>query len=1460
VGPDTLVAIAVERSLEMVIALLGILKAGGAYVPLDSDYPSDRLQFILQDTNASLLITQSFLQDKLDSLLHSYSGKIVFLDRALIDNPDFFYHNVKDKHIQNAPVQTLSSYPKKNPKSSSSPLNLAYIIYTSGSTGKPKGVLTYHHNVTRLFATTHAWFNFNDTDVWSCFHSYAFDFSIWEIWGALSYGGQVAIVSYEVSRSPDLFYNFLIKNKVTILNQTPSAFLQLIKHIFHIEEDNSSQQPSSKPLAALRFVIFGGEALRTDALSPYLQSVLGEDTCLINMYGITETTVHVTYAPFDRNFAQHQSFIGKKLTDLTLYLLDEQMQPVPIGVRGEIYIGGEGLARGYLNRPDLTAERFVPNPFPHTPSSSLRLYKTGDIARYLHDGNIEFLGRSDDQVKIRGFRIECGEIETTLSAHGEVASSLVIPREDDQGHKRLIAYVIPKNTSDFQEEDSLSSSTGETFKRLLDTSSFTETLRSYLATSLPDYMIPAFFVLLNRLPLTPNGKIDKAALPDPDLSSREDEFVPPSNKIEEDLSLIWSEVLGISPISIHDNFFRIGGHSLLATQVISRIRQTFSKNIPIRAIFDSPTIKGLALLISQTQTSDTPPIVAAKRPDVIPLSFAQERLWFLDQFLPNSPLYNLPVALRLKGPLHINALEKAFQAIIQRHESLRTSFPVVNGEAHQVILPPFSIHLEKQLQDLSNLAPQDIPSLIDKIAQEEATTPFDLSQGPLLRVKLLKVHQQEHVLLITMHHIISDAWSMTIFFNELSSLYNSLLEGKEPSLNPLPIQYADFALWQRNWLQGDVLDQQLDYWKQQLSGVPDLLELPTDKPRPRELSYNGGVYTSTLSKSLTEQLHLLAQENQASLFMTLLAIFQVLLYRYTRQQDIVVGSPIANRHHKETEDLIGFFVNTLALRTTFKSQQTFIDVLNEVKETTLHAYQHQDLPFEQLVDHLQIERVTNRNPLFQVMFALHNPTPEQTLTDLQISPLSLEHTISKFDLTLNMLEHHEGLSLSFEYAPELFDESSIKRMAHHLEGLIKECLKDPSQSIQHIPFLTENETQQLLIEWNHTTKDYPKEKTIHQLFEEQVKKSPHNVAVVYEDQELTYQQLNEKANQLAHLLQAQGVGPDTLVAIAVERSLEMVIALLGILKAGGAYVPLDSDYPSDRLQFILQDTNASLLITQSFLQDKLDSLLHSYSGKIVFLDRALIDNPDFFYHNVKDKHIQNAPVQTLSSYPKKNPKSSSSPLNLAYIIYTSGSTGKPKGINIDNLSVVNCIYAIRRAVQASSNGTSLALTSLSFDVAALDYYLPLSIGAKVIIVDSCSQKDGFKLVSLINKHSVSAIQATPSLFRMILVTEPSLNQEITIMLAGEILSQEILEKLVLGHQVFNIYGPTEATIYSSLSKLSQNTLISIGHPIQNVQTYILDHSMNPVPIGVRGEIYIGGEGLARGYLNRPDLTAERFVP
>ena len=1049
----------------------------------------------------------------------------------------------------------------------------------------------------------------------------------------------------------------------------------------------STKEPKSTDL---HYIIVGGEPLSKDVY----EKIFRLSGChMYNAYGPTECSIMATgYDTTGKNITTLTVPIGSPVANTQVYVLDTSLNPIPVGMPGELYIGGEGLARGYLNRPELTTERFIKNPFQTEEEKAKqrndRLYKTGDLVHWLEDGNIEYIGRIDDQVKIRGFRIELGEIESTLLTHPEVKQIAVIAREDVPGDKRLVAYVVYKEKPiEFN------------------------TLATFLKGSLPGYMVPSAFVTLEALPVTSNGKLDHKALPAPEYQGREEEYIAPRTVLEERLCEIWQEVLKVERVGIADNFFRLGGHSLLATQLVSRLRKNWQIELPLKVFFTEPTVEALARSIEGEQKEEnTIPLLPVAREGRLPLSFAQQRLWFIEELMPNSALYNIPTAWKLKGRLSYVALEAALNSLIARHEVLRTVFKVEENNPYQFIYN--SLTLDIPLIDLSSLRGKNKKDKAQMAIQEEALKPFDLTQGPLIRATLIKLREDEHILVLNIHHSVSDGWSLGVIIQELVEVYNATLNHEVPNLKSLPIQYADFAVWQRAYLAEDsiYLQKQLAYWTEKLADVPNLLELPTDYLRPAIQSFRGSRVGFRLPLELSAQLKALSEENSATLYMTMLAAFFTLLYRYTNQEDIVVGSPIANRNRQEIEGLVGFFVNALVLRANLSSSVTFKELLQQVKETTLDAYDHQDLPFERLVDSLNIERSLSYSPLFQVMFVLQNADEgELKLRDVSVEPMTFDYPIAKFELTLALFETKEGIEGGFEYATDLFKPSTIERMFKHYHNLLEEITKDPNKQLSQFEMLSPEEKQQILIDWNQTDKDYPKDKTIHQLFEEQTENTPNNTAVIFEDQCLTYEQLNVKANQLAHYLIKHGVKPDTLVAIICERSFDMIVGMLGILKAGGAYVPIDPFYPQEYVQFMLEDTQAPIILTQ---QDVLKKLPQT-KAKVFLID------------NDREK---------LTKYPHSNPLSASQSHHLAYVIYTSGSTGKPKGVMIDHKNVCNRLQWVREYFPVSSNDAFLHQFPFSFDASVIVLWRPIISGAKVIVP---STLDNYEyLINLICTHKI----------------------------------------------------------------------------------------------------------------------------
>ncbi|WP_442940787.1 non-ribosomal peptide synthase/polyketide synthase [Nostoc sp.] len=1400
VKPDVLVGICVERSLEMIVGILGILKAGGAYLPLDPEYPAERLSFMLEDAQVTVLLTQ----DKLLEKLPGHKGQVVCLDTD--------WQLISQSTQDNAIALVQAS-------------NLAYVIYTSGSTGKPKGVTISHGAIASHCCIIQQAYELVQSDRVLQFASINFDASLEQIFPTLIAGATLVLRGSDVW-TPTNFQKIISDFGLTVVN-LPTAYWQ------QLAQESAKTKILDDANSQLRLVIVGGDVMLPEYVALWQQSPMS-GVRLLNAYGPTEATITATLfeipPQFSKDTNQKKVPIGCPLPNKTVYILDEHLQPVPIGIAGELHFGGVALAQGYLNRPELTQEKFIPNPFDKSKvkSQKSKLYKTGDLARYLPDGNIEYLGRIDNQVKIRGFRIELGEIEAVLSEYPHLQTSCVIAREDIPGNKSLVTYIVS------QKEQTL----------------IINDLRCFLKSKLPEYMVPSAIVILDALPLTPGGKIDRRALPAPDLHSQLlDKYVAPRSPNEELLTQIWAYVLKVEQVGIYDNFFELGGHSLLATQLVSRIRNIFKVELPLRELFAAPTVAELAHLIGQLQQQNSeqfaPPILPRAENAELTLSYAQQRLWFLDQFEPDSPFYNMPLALHLAGTVQVAALEQSLQEIIIRHEALRTNFITVDGKPTQIIQTESTWIVS--VVDLKHLSITEQEIATEELAQQQAIQPFNLANQALVRATLVVQSETEHILLMCMHHIVSDGWSMGVFVQELVALYNAYSQGQTSPLAPLPIQYADFALWQRQWLQGEVLQSQLTYWQKQLASAPALLSLPTDRPRPVVQTYNGTHQYFALSEELTSKLTKLSQEQGVTLFMTLLAAYDTLIYRYTGTEDILVGSPIANRDRTEIEGLIGFFVNTLVMRTDVSGNPSFSELLGRVRDMAMQAYSHQNLPFEMLVEALQPERDLSYTPLFQVMFVLQNaPMSQLELTGLTVRELPIKGITSRFDLTLIMQNTANGMVGLWEYNTDLFDSSTIERMTSHFVTLLESIITNPEQQISQLPLLKEVEQQQLLVEWNATQVDYPLHKCIPELFEEEVERTPNAVAVEFENQQLTYQELNNRANQLANHLRSLGVVADTLVGLCVERSLEMVIGLLGILKAGAAYVPLDPEYPTERLSFILEDTQASVLLTQQSVLDRLPS----NQAKLVCLDTD---------------------AGLISQCSQDNLISGVEAHNLVYIIYTSGSTGQPKGIAMSHIALCNHVLWHGENLKIARGAKTLQFASISFDVSFQEIFTTWCSGGTLFLIGEELRQDASALLGFLQEKAIE---------RMFLAFV-GLQQLAEVAVGSELVNNHLREIITSGEQLqitpaisqwfskltdctlHNQYGPSESHLASSFilnnSVETWPLLPYIGRPIANTQIYILDRFLQPVPIGVPGELYIAGVLLAQGYFNRRELTQEKFI-
>jgi surfactin family lipopeptide synthetase A len=1389
VGPDVLVALCVERSLEMLVGMLAILKAGAAYVPLDPAYPADRLQYMLAHSQAPVILTQAALVAKLPE----HGAQVFRLD---------------------ADWPTLAQQPTHNPPRAALPQHLAYIIYTSGSTGRPKGVMVTQQGLLNLVHGLQAYFDDPAVENTGLITSISFDISVNQIFPTLIFGRTLHIIPDAVKFNSRALLRYLDEHQIHLLDAVPSYMQAILNEI----------APERSP-NVLRYLLIGGEKLEQRLLHAVFGQ-LGAPVTIVNIYGLTEISDINILGGIRATDLDKPITAGRPLQNNRIYILDQHMQPQPVGIAGEVCVSGESVSRGYLHRPELTAERFVVCPF----EDGQIMVRTGDLGRWRADGTVEILGRIDHQVKVRGFRIETGEIEAVLAQHPAVNECVVVVREDAPaagGHpdKRLVGYIAPR--------DGMAAPSAEELRRLL-------------GGQLPDYMIPSAFVVLDALPKTPNGKLDRKALPAPDAdrSLLASDYIAPRSQAEEMLAGIWMQVLGVQQVGVYDNFFALGGHSLLATQIASRVRDLFQVELPLRTLFATPTIAGLAEWIMREQREREgllpPPLRPIERDGEPPLSFAQQRLWFLEQLQPGGVTYVIPAAVRLTGTLDLAALEHSLNAVAQRHETLRTTFGASSLSAQPVQRIAPSITLPLPLDDLSNLPPAAREAELERRIARAVEQPFDLVAGPLLRAFVLRVDAEEHVLLLTMHHIIADGWSLGVLIREIAAHYSAAVTGQTAQLPALPIQYADYALWQRRWLApeapGEVLNAQLGYWRQQLAGAPSVLELPTDRPRPAVPSLRGAIEPIRLPAALTDRLRRLSQQEGATLFMTLLAAWQSLLGHYSGARDIVVGSPIANRNLSETENLIGFFVNTLVLRGNLAGNPQFRELLRRTRATTLAAYAHQDLPFEQLVEELRPVRDPSYTPIFQVLFALQNaPLPELTLPGLTARRMDVEAGAVKFDLSLALEETPDGISGVLEYSVDLFDAATIQRLAGHYTRLLELVAADPEQRLFDLPLLTEAELALMLHQWNATEVPYSADRCVQELFEAQAAATPELIAVDYNGQTLSYAELNRRANQLAHYLRRHGIRPELPVGICVERSLESMIGFLGILKAGGVYVPLDPAYPAERLAYMIADSETRLLL----IQEQVRELLAGENLQLVCLDA---DWPE------------------IAREDASNPVCVTTPDHLAYIIYTSGSTGRPKGVMMGHRGLVNLTEDQTRVCGIGSGSRVLQFASTSFDASLWEIVFPLLTGGTVCIADRHDLLPGPNLVRLLEEREITNAHLLPS--TLAILPQAELPRLTTLDTGAEKCTAEVVARWLPGRRMLNGYGPTETTVYSTVYECTEALPYDppIGRPIANTQIYLLSPRLHPVPIGVVGEIYIGGAGMSRGYLKQPDLTAAKFIP
>jgi amino acid adenylation domain-containing protein len=1392
VKPETLVGICAERSVEMVVGILGILKAGGAYVPVDPACPADRLAFILQDAAAPVLLTQKALAANLATLQGSSNAdsiEVLYLDSEW---------------------DSISKESAENPDSLVAEENAAYVIYTSGSTGKPKGVTVTHKNVVRLFTATDHWFKFGPEDVWTLFHSYAFDFSVWEIWGALVYGGRLVVVPYITSRSPAAFYELLASEKVTVLNQTPSAFRQLIW---------AEATTTRKQSLNLRYVIFGGEALELQSLKTWFELHGDQRPQLINMYGITETTVHVTYRPITMADLQAGagSVIGVPIPDLQLHILKDDLTPAAVCEAGEIFVGGLGVARGYLNRPELTAQRFIKAPF--SSDSSTTLYRSGDLARRLPNGDLEYLGRIDHQVKIRGFRIELGEIESALNQHPAVRENIVIAQDHGDGNKRLVGYVVPKK----------------------ETPSITE-LREHLGKAMPEYMIPAVFIFMESLPLTTNGKVDRAALPSPDRvrPTIANDFVEPRTSVEKTLATIWSEVLDVANVGVKDNFFELGGDSISSIAVLSKAQKrgvTFS----LQKLFQNPTIEGLARSIESstqpTTSKRTQPFSLisqadrAKLPedveDAYPMIQLQTGMFYYNEVNPLSAVYHDVFSFKINSVFDREKLEKAVNQLVQRHSVLRTSFHIAGYSepmqlVHRSVKAPFTVEDVRQLSD----AEQE-QRTIDWI-EVEKRNPFDRTVAPLLRFHTQLRSDNAFQFIVSFHHVYLDGWSLAALLTEIFQDYAALRQGTGETIAAPQITYREFVALEREAVAGDGCR---NFWTNKLADaqVQMLPRWPKAKCAGGHEQKRGPEIN--IRPEVFDALKRICQKAGVPLKTVLLAAHQRVMAALYGQTDVVSGLVCNGRPEEiDGEKLIGLFLNTLPIRTKLEGG-TWLDLVKQTFSEEQQIIPHRRFPLA------EIQKLNGGQPVFEAAFDFvhfHVYKNLQAYGDMGFMEGHYFEANNLTTLTTFMLDvTSTNLQMHLDYDPNVISLDQVQQISWYYIHALEAMAAAPESHYGAASVLSTEEQSRMLRDWNGTLRSYPAEKCIHQLFEEQVRQNPTAIAVNCEGQQLTYAELNDKADRVAARLQAAGIRADMLVGVYVERSPEMIVGLLGVLKAGGAYVPLDPAYPQERLADMIADSEMRVILTQG----KVASRLPQTSATIITFEEL---------------SASSAPAAFKRPDEKSN--------NLAYVIYTSGSTGKPKGVQIEHRSVVNLLLSIAEKTAFRPSDHLLAVTTFSFDIAALEMFMPLVCGAQLTIVPREVAADGTRLTALVDRPETTLMQATPATWRLLIEAGWKGKQHFKILCGGEALSRALADELLKrAGEVWNVYGPTETTIWSTAWRVQPDSPILIGQGLANTQLYILDKHHQPVPPGVVGELHIGGDGLARGYFKRPELTAEKFV-
>jgi len=1363
------VALCLARSAGMVVGALGILKAGGAYVALDPSYPADRLGFMIGDCGADVIVTSEPAAAALDAL----PANVVVLDRL---DPE--------------PDPGPGSGPVNSPVGEIRDDRLAYVIYTSGSTGSPKGVLVGHRGLGNLIEWHRRTFAVTEADRATQIASPAFDAAVWELWPYLTAGASIHIPPEEVRADPVAIRDWLLAERITV-TFLPTALAEVIVTLDWPHE------------APLRYLLTGGDKL-------YRHPPPGLPFALVNNYGPTEGTVVTTsgVVPPAESPAGTPS-IGSPISNVKVYIVDEQLDPVSEGETGELLIGGPSVALGYLGQPALTAEKFIPDAFTADPGATL--FRTGDYVRRRSDGELDFIGRVDEQVQIRGHRVELGEISVALRRHPAVRSSVVVLDKQGSSEPRLVAYLV----SDQSPQDS-------------------EELRADLGLRLPAYMVPNVFVQLEEMPFTASGKLDRARLPAPSVAEPP-ESAGPQGELEEVLESIVAELLGLSRVGVNESFFMLGGHSLLGAQLIARIGSRFGVEMSLRSLFDNPTVAEMATEVERLLVADlgSAPPTRSRRSGPAPLSPAQEQLWYFSRLAPENPVYNEAVSIRKEGPFDATAFRAAFNEIVRRHEIWRTTFDDVDGEPLQIVGPAPT--LELPIIDLSAMTAEEREREAVRLAAEAARVPYDLRHGPLLRPILIRFSEDHHRLYLCMHHLISDGVSLyRIILPELATLYDDFAGSRAPSLPAPAIQYSDYAHELRELGEGQDHARRVDYWRRRLSGA-STLQLPLDHQRPLRPRFRGATMPLRISVELSARLRSLSHASGVTLFQALAAAFAVLLYRYSGQEEVVFGTLADMRERRELEGMVGYCLTPLVARIDMGAEPSFNELLERVRDDLIDGLSNL-IPFERLVRELHPHREPGANPLFQAALVLE---PSMVAADPAWSLHQMEAEVSnavgsaKFDLLLELDERPEGqIDGRLIYDRDLFDPETAAQIAGHWITVLEGVVPAPDRPVSELPLLTAEQHHRQLVEWNATAAEYPQDACLHELVSAQAERSPDAVAAVFADQQLTYRELEERADTVARRLAARNPHGG-LVAIYLERSLEMLVGMLAILKSGAPYLPLDLDHPPQRLSLMLEDSGASALLTSSGLLPALPDRPPS----VVCIDQQ-----------PPDDLTEPAPLAAVTAE------------DLAYVLYTSGSTGRPKGVCISHRSVVNLLSSVARKPGMTANDTVMAITTYAFDIAATELWLPLVTGARLVIAAREVASDGRRLASLVERSKATIMQATPATWQMMLDSGWSGQPGLVAVSTGEPLPPALAESLLeRAGSVWNMYGPTETTVWSSGERVEPGAPITIGRPIANTRAYILSRGRQLAPVGVAGELAIAGDGVGAGYLHRPELTDERFV-